>query len=339
MTTNTFPDNLSLFKTRFSDVLKAMLDADELGAFILVLANSMQDEALQQQLKLSLEEKFTQLKNQLEQGKLQAAKDDYDVFSALVSLGLDALPVWEYRQQAPWTLLYNPMRALRPARASSEIIDTLARPFNPEAFHFNKPFLVPEIFWQGDFNKLELRVFYNKFPFAPYHLLIVPEYSQCLPQFLTKKHHQLIWDFVAHYATGLTGLGVAYNSIGAYASINQLHFQGFIQEELLPVEDAIWQHNGGSIAYPIGCYKADNVLDAWEKIQSLHQSKHAYNLLYRAGTCFVLERKFQGTEQSPEWMQGVAWCDLCGVQTLGDRALFEELNQQDISHALLSVSL
>ena len=339
MIVNNFPENLSLFKTHFSDVLEGMLDADELGAFILVLANSMQDSALQQRLKSPLEQKFLLLKKQFERGELQAAKDDYEVFTALVSLGLESLPVWKYRQQAPWTLLYNPMRALRPARSSSEIINTLERPFNSDAFHFNKPFLAPEIFWQGVFNDFELRVFYNKFPFAPYHLLIVPEYRQCLPQYLTEKYHQLIWRFVAHYAEGLKGLGVAYNSLGAYASINQLHFQGFIHDDLLPIEDVNWEHNGGSIAYPIKCDKADNVEDAWEKIQLLHQAKQAYNLLYRAGACYVLERKFQGEEQSPDWVQGIAWCEVCGVQTVGEIGLFKSLNHQDIQRVLLSVSL
>ena len=339
MIVNNFPDNLSLFKTRFSDVLEGMLDADELGAFILVLANSMQDEALQQRLKLPLEKKFKVLKVQFERGELQAAKDDYDVFAALVSLGLDNLPVWEYRQEEPWVLVYNPMRALRPARSSSEVIDTLERPFNPDAFHFNKPFLEPEIFWQGHFNDVALRVFYNKFPFAPYHLLIVPEYRQCLPQFLTEKYHQLIWGFVEHHVEGLNGLGAAYNSLGAYASINQLHFQGFIREALLPVEDTNWAHNGGSIAYPIECYKSDSMKDSWDKIQSLHQSKQAYNVLYRAGVCFVLERKFQGEEQSPEWIQGTAWCEVCGMQTVGNREIFESLKQQDVYRALSSVSL
>ena len=323
----------------FGDVLEGMLDADELGAFILVLANSMQDEALQQRLKLPLEKKFKVLKTQFERGELHAAKDDYDVFSALISLGLDNLSVWEYRQEEPWTLLYNPMRALRPARSSSEVIDTLERPFNPDAFHFNKPFLEPEIFWQGDFNGVELRIFYNKFPFAPNHLLIVPEYKQCLPQFLTEKYHQLMWSFVDHHTEGLDGLGVAYNSLGAYASINQLHFQGFIQDASLPIEDTRWTHNGGAITYPVKCFRTNSMKDAWANIQLLHKSKQAYNLLYRAGSCFVIERKFQGQEPSLEWVQGIAWCEVCGVQTVGNREVFESLNQENIDTILSSVSL
>jgi len=37
------------------------------------------------------------------------------------------------------------------------------------------------------FLREKLRVLYNKFPFAPWHLLIMPEAEQQHPQFLTQK--------------------------------------------------------------------------------------------------------------------------------------------------------
>jgi len=331
-----FPNNLASFKTRFSDVLEKMLVADELGAFILVLANSMQDKALQAQLTPSLKRKFKQLQHSFNNENLQAAKDDYDVFSALVSLGIDKLPVWKYRQALPWRLVYNPMRSLRPARSSGEMITVLQRPFNPDGFHFNKPFLEAEIFWEGESNQVAVRIFYNKFPFAPYHLLIVPDFSQCLPQFLTRKYHLFIWNFVKEHSENLTGLAVAFNSLGAYASINQLHFQSFIEEKLLPIENDVWVHNGGTISYPVDCYKADNSTKAWEFIESLHQLPQAYNLLYRGGCCYIVSRKFQGEEILPDWVQGIAWSETCGVQTLGDQTLFDRLTQEDVMSFLSS---
>ncbi|MCK5917250.1 MAG: hypothetical protein KAG34_02440 [Cocleimonas sp.] len=226
------------------------------------------------------------------------------------------------------------MRALRPARSSGEVIKMLKRPFNPDAFHFNKSFLEPEIFWQGVMNDVELRIFYNKFPFAAYHLLIVPDFKQCLPQFLTEKYHFFIWNFVEQYKNCLTGLGIAYNSLGAYASINQLHFQGFIEEKLLPIEEDLWVHNGGDTAYPLDCQKVCNSVEIWKVIQQLHQSSQAYNLLYRGGCCYVVARKFQGEEVVPDWMQGMAWCEVCGVQTLGNKKQFNRLNQDEITKVL-----
>ena len=132
-------------------------------------------------------------------------------------------------------------------------------------------------------------------------------------------------------------MGVAYNSLGAYASINQLHFQGFISSKNIPIEDESWQHNGGDKVYPIDCYRLDNSADAWLAVQVCHQKKQAYNLLYRAGYCFLVTRKFQGKESSSHWQEGIAWCEVCGLQTVGSRKLFEKLSQQDITDTLLSV--
>ena len=334
MSVNDFPDSLAVFKTRFHEVLAKMLIADELGAFILVLANSLQDETLQSHLSIPLKEKFKQIKAKFDKGALQAVKDDYDVFSALALLGVENLSVWQFRQLSIWKLVYNPMRALRPARSSDDIIKTLHRPFNSDAFHFNKPFLEPEIFWQGRINSVELRVFYNKFPFSAYHLLLVPDFEQCLPQFITEKYHCFIWDFVAQYQQRLTGLSVAYNSLGAYASINQLHFQSFIEDDLLPIEDERWTHNGGDIGYPLACHKVCNSAEAWGVIQQHHQIPQAYNLLYRKGCCYVIVRKFQGREDLPDWMQGMAWREICGVQTLGNKEQFDGLKQDEITQML-----
>lgn len=329
-----FPDSLAVFKDRFHDVLAKMLMTDELGAFILVLANSLQDESLQRQLTIPLKEKYQQLKKKMDNAELQPTKDDADVFAALGLLGLAHLSVWQSRTVSPWTVVYNTMRALRPARSSGESITTLQRPFDADAFHFNKPFLAPEMFWQGKINAVDVQVFYNKFPFAPYHLLIVPDVTHALPQFLTVYYHAFIWDFVAQYAQGLEGLGVAYNSLGAYASINQLHFQGFIQTALLPIEDKVWEHNEGDTAYPMLCHKLTDVTASWRIIKQLHQSQQAYNLLYRKGCCYIVVRMFQGEVTLPEWMQGMAWCEVCGVQTVGDSEDFSALQQNDIKQVL-----
>ena len=55
----------------------------------------------------------------------------------------------------------------------------------------------------------------------------------------------LIWQLVEAQQTVLPGFAVGYNSIGACASVNQLHFQSFIRPEPLPIEQLRWRHNGG----------------------------------------------------------------------------------------------
>ncbi|MFN3786434.1 MAG: hypothetical protein ACK4RS_06295, partial [Thiothrix sp.] len=215
-----FTSTLPVFQTRFAEGLQAMLTPDGLGAFILVLANSMQDTALRQQLAPALQRTFAQL----QQSQPSAPPDDLVTFQALLASGIDCLTHWEYVQRAPWEAVINPLRALRPARGSSDIFMQLHQPFTSNKFHFNKPFLRPEILWEGVWEGLSLRVLYNKFTFAPWHTLIVPDPVAHWPQFLTAHYHERIQALAAASMEHLPGFGIAFNSVGAYASVNHLHF-------------------------------------------------------------------------------------------------------------------
>lgn len=321
------PDLLS-FKTHFATGLKNMLTTDGLGALILVLANSMQDPELFELLQDDLRRNFDELQDRQTTGP----EDDLSVFTALTTTGIQQFSGWEHHALEPWELVVNPLRSLRPARVSSEVFKDIHQPFAPDKFHFNKPFLRPEILWEGDWHGSPLRVLYNKFPFAPWHLLVVPEPAQTLPQFLSQTHHARMMTLVAEQASVLPGLGMAFNSLGAYASINQLHFQGFVRETRLPVELPRWQHRGGDEAYPLECWHTASTQDAWQMIESLHQAKQPYNLLYRADGCYILPRKGQGRVELPNWAQGIAWHEACGVFTLAERHMLEgtgaEISQQ-----------
>lgn len=319
-----------LFKARFAHSLKQMLTPDGLGAFILVLANSMQDAELHALLGDELFTTFTRLKTSHPAGP----EDDQSVFAALATTGINSLTPWEQHKLAPWEVVVNPLRSLRPARVSSEVFSTLHQPFNPERFHFNKPFLRPEILWEGIWNGTQLRVLYNKFPFAPWHLLVVPEPARTLPQYLTRNHHALMMALVAREANRLPGLGMAFNSLGAYASVNQLHFQGFVRATPFPVELPHWQHNGGSQPYPLQCWRSASVQESWRLLERLHQANQPYNLLYRAEGCYILPRKGQGTVALPAWAQGIAWHEACGVFTLADSQTASQLDAGVIASQL-----
>jgi ATP adenylyltransferase/5',5'''-P-1,P-4-tetraphosphate phosphorylase II len=224
---------------------------------------------------------------------------------------------------------------MRPARSSETVVEHIHQSFNPNAFHFNKPFLKSEIFWEGEWAGKEYRVLYNKFPFAPWHLLIVPEANRQQPQFLTKEAHQDIFK-LSTKSMHLSGLGIAYNSLGANASINQLHFQGFIFDQALPIEAPGWKQNGGNKQYPVNCYNYSSHKLAWQKIKQLHAKNQPYNLLYRNGFCYVIPRKGQGKVGLSEWVSGIGWYEISGMFTLldYDRALhlsansiYKELNK------------
>lgn len=314
------------FKADFINGLRAMLSSDSLGAFILVLANSMQDEKLHQALAKDLAKQFDFLHKQ----KITGPEDDVAVFSALQQRGIEQLSQWETVTKYPWELIYNPLRALRPARSAAQMVEQIQQAFDPSKFHFNKPFLRPEILCESEWRSLPMRVLYNKFPFAPWHVLIVPEPKKQQPQFLNQAIHQKMMALATEQAEIFAGFGLAFNSLGAYASVNQLHFQGFIKDTPLPIELTQWEHNGGEIAYPLHCYRYDNASDAWQMIESYHQQNQPYNLLYRKGYCYVLPRKGQGSVALPDWAQGIAWYELCGVFTLSDKNTIENLSTAQI---------
>lgn len=329
---------LAQFKTLFAEKLRSMLSPDELGAFILVLSNSLQDRASQQILKTDLMAMFVELNNRHKTGELTAPQDDLEVFEKIKNKGVGSLTVWENIVQAEWELLYNPMRALRPERASAEKIETIFREFDNNKFHFNKPFLCPEILWEGEWHNVPLKVLYNKFPFVPYHLIIVPQAELELPQYLLKQHHQLIWQLLAEQSDIFTGLGVGYNSLGACASVNQLHFQSFIQAEKLPIEKSLWQHNGGIHDYPMRCVKTTSAEESWVMIEQMHEYNQPYNLLYRQGCCYLLPRKMQGSEQVAERVQGAGWIEECGVFNVANKKHGKNLTAEFLYADLQSLS-
>ena len=74
-------------ESAFIDGLESMLENDELGVFILVLANALFDDKLWKILKPALSNKFEQLKS----CPITGAPDDVDVFNQLTKLNFNEL--------------------------------------------------------------------------------------------------------------------------------------------------------------------------------------------------------------------------------------------------------
>ena len=332
-------ENINQFKNLFVDQLKNMLSADELGAFILVLANSQQDELLKKELQADLETTFIALKNNFNAGKLKATQDDIDVFRQLLGVELQDIPSWLYKTAGVWEVTFNSMRQLRPTRVSSQILNSIKMDFDETKFHFNKPFLTPEILWQGSYNDIKLRVLYNKFPFSDYHLLIAVSPEKNRSQELTQETHQAI-AYLAKSVDGLfPGFGVGFNSLAAGASVNHMHFQGFVREQIFPVENNCWKHNGGDIDYPLKVKRFDNAEQAWLCLSDLINQDIAYNCLYRSNICYVMPRKYQGSVKLPDWLMGAGWLDVAGVMTVSDNETFNAIDSRSIENALAMMSV
>lgn len=311
---NFLAPHLASFQQNFRSQLEIMLQSEQLGAFILVLANSLQDKTLQTALSNSIHQRYLEL----DTSTTHAAADDLYVFSQLQNININALSCWQKSTSEPWQLIYNNLRSMRPARASKQPFEGLYQPFKPDTFNFNKPFLKPEIFWEGTYQNLHCRVLYNKFPFAPWHLLIVPEPEKQQPQYINKNNHFYIQKLVLS-SQHLTGFAVGYNSLGAYASVNQLHFQGFIRESPLPIEANHWQHHKGHSLYPLDCHFYNSPQHSWQHIEKLHQQNQPYNLFYTEAGCYVIPQ--QGQKKILKTTLGnIAWYEACGMFTVTTKA-------------------
>jgi hypothetical protein len=322
----------------FADGLAAMLEKHPgLGVYILVLANAAYDTRLWAQLSPALSERHAELAaaitDTLRRGqKLSEPDDDVLVFLKLHAIGFEHLKTMESRRAGPWDVLFNPIRALRPPRISGLKFESLLRPFDPTGFHFNQTFLAREIFWEGELAGKPARILYNKFPFARLHGLLVPEPLRQAPQCLTPELHGWAWSICTQ--SGLPGLCLGYNSYGAGASVNHLHFQSFVQPNPLPVQDARFAHNGGAQPYPLPCQRFTDAETAWSQLDQLHQHNLPYNLIYSQGCLHLVARVPQDSSQLNAQSRGFGWSEMAGAVTLFSRDAFESLSATEFEAEL-----
>ncbi|RLW71777.1 MAG: hypothetical protein B6D71_00360 [gamma proteobacterium symbiont of Stewartia floridana] len=326
----------------FASGLERLLQQPGVGSYILVHANASFDAEIYQTLKSQLARRFEQhaefCRQTLSEGReLVGAADDNLVFLKLMAIGFDGVHAAEFRDEEDWELQFNHIRAFRPSRMTSEPVLGISRPFDPDGFHFNKPFLRREAFWSGDLQGVGVELLYNKFPFVPMHCLLVPDRTQRQPQLLTRKYHDYVWQLAERLWNGLPGVGIAYNSFAAYASVNHLHFQLFIRPEPLPLMRDHWRHNGGERDYPLNCEIYESAAEAWQRIESLHRSEVSYNLIYQPGRLYCIPRKRQGSYQHQPWTRGFAWYELAGGFTTFSRSDFDTLDAQAIIQELVKL--
>jgi hypothetical protein len=319
----------------FAAGLERQLEDGGLGAFILVVANASFEadlwERMRDRLRPAHERLAQRIRSRLRAGEqLIDAQDDQLVFLKLVAMELDALGPTEYRCPDGWELQHNLIRGLRPQRFASEVADGIRTPFDPHCFNFTLAFLDKELLWQGEMNGHSVRFYYNKFPFVRRHLLMVPHADTCRPQYLTREMLFYAWRLLDGFGDRLDGAGIGYNSYGAFASVNHLHFQLFERPEPLPVESARWRHNGGAEAYPAPCIVADSAAAAWELVRDLHHGSQAYNLLLRPGRLYALPRRLQGSYTASDWAPGHAWYEMAGGAVISRRPVFERIGAPEL---------
>lgn len=329
------------FRQYFGEQLRAVLKNQQLGAFILVLANALSRPELRQLLAATLQQRFEQWQNYLQNTSAGSVKslpaDDLAVFKALCEIDLEQLHCAQTRAIDHWRLQYHPLRSLRPARSSAQAVANLQQPFNHQGFHFNKAFLQKELLWQGTMAGREVRLLYNKFPFADYHGLMVIDGDRCKPQFLQSRdcdEAQRIHD----HLSATTTMGMAYNSLGAYASINHQHWQTFVSDQAYPIENECWQHQGGERVYPLSVACYDSLPRCYPEVAALQRNNQAFNLLLRAEKVYLIRRKRQGEYAHSNWSSGFAWSEVAGMVMTRLEKEFHTLDADDINQEFARLS-
>jgi diadenosine tetraphosphate (Ap4A) HIT family hydrolase len=344
MSTQPF-DSPDTFRAAFAQGLGGLLCEDcGLGAYILVFNNAAFDAGLRAALGPALAGRFAVFSAAFQEALKRGADpaeppDDVAVFLRMMAVGYGGLAPVDLRRAGPWELQFNPVRAFRPARSAGERLTALRRPFDPSTFHFNKPFLRLETFWSGNYEGRRLDFLFNKFPFVELQTIVVPDREFESPQFLTRADHDLAWSLTGAVGESMPGVVTGYNSLGAFASINHLHFHLTPRERPLPLMEPAWRHNGGSADYPIPCQVFDRCGPAWKEIDALQRRDQAFNLLYAPGRLYCLPRRHQGDYTLPGWCGGQAWYELAGGFICFDAARFQLLQADEIRATMAAAAM
>ena len=135
------------------------------------------------------------------------------------------------------------------------------------------------------------------------------------------------------------GFGIDFNSMAAGASVNHMHFQGFVRERSFPIENKKWRHNGGEIDYPLTAWRFDDMASAWQCLRKLIHQDVAFNCMYRGSSCYVIPRKHQGAVDLPDWLAGAGWMDVAGVMTVSNKEIFNTISSGSIQNSLVLVAI
>jgi ATP adenylyltransferase/5',5'''-P-1,P-4-tetraphosphate phosphorylase II len=330
-----------LFREEFNRGLLRLAGQGELGPFILACANAS-FEHLFDDFREVLHQQYQALYQRYRQAflagiNLDVVDEDLLVFLKLHAIGFDHIEPSIMRREGLWKMQFNHLRSFRPRRITQFVHQGMWQAYDEDDFNFNKPFMARECFWQGELLGRQIDLFYNKYPFADLHGLLVMDRQQCRPQLLERDDHQYIFELAAALQPGMPGVGFGYNSYGAYASVNHLHFQMFVDPEGLPVTDWRWRHNGGDEEYPAGCHAFADMQEAWVCIQQLHDQAQPYNLLYVAERVFVYPRRTQGMVAVPDWSSGFTWYELSGAMICFNYDDYSQLQSAQIADHLAAL--
>ncbi len=254
------------------------------------------------------------------------------------------------KEKSRYELSYIFLRGLRDPGVVKKKYIAIDDPYNKEK---DSPFInaePKEHFQNGILNGVEYELFYHLYPYAPFHFMVIPERMERHNQYVDNKWLKFAWDFLN--SANDPNLRIAYNSLGAYASQNHLHFQGFyVTEELAPpIEQTIDstdidQIGKGSLKWPIPhclVFKGNDesvVTNAYQYIERIVKKAKAnpytiaFNFYIKPGSITVIPRKHQSTcvehlNGEGKFSTGPAWIEMLGTWIIPKENYFDTDEQK-----------
>ena len=337
-----------LYKNAFEEGLIDCLNNRTAGTFILACANIYQHPELLKKHNTCLSEVYTYIKDYYQRcshnnEQPNDTDDDILVMNQIIAIDIKNLKPPQTKQlkidTAIFQINFNQLRSFRPTRMSSVQNVYLNNVFNQNSFHFDKLFLKKEMFAEGIYNDRQISLFYNKFPFVEYHALLVVDKALHRNQFLTKDYLEYSFQLQSSGQQKIPELVIAYNSIGAGASVNHLHFHIFLETKPLAVFSPGVIHNGGSEPYPVLFRVFNNIEECWNYLQQLHDANTPYNLLFKNSKIFCLPRK-PPSKVFPDFnVSSYGWSEMAGIFTLSNKDSFAQVSIDDLLETIRSVSI
>jgi Ap4A phosphorylase N-terminal domain len=337
-------DSEQQFKQAFNQGLVQLLSSHQsAGTFILALANFIQHPELYKVNQSLILDVYSQLSSYYQQAldsalEVEGAKDDIKVMRSIIRIGLENIKKSDVRhiEDGSWAIYFNHLRSFRPERMSNQKVKSIDVEFDSDSFNFNKPFLEKEIFVEQVVNERKISLLYNKFPFADYHGLLVLERDKEHKQYLSKDIFHYIWAMYSNIKLSIKNQVIAYNSLGAGASVNHLHFQTCIMDKPLSIASKKWLHNGGTTKYPAECLVLNSKEEAWQCIDNLQCNNIPFNFILLDDNFYCLPRclDFVKSEAIPQ----VGWFEMAGAYSLANNDIFQSLEKDKIREVLSSMS-
>lgn len=279
-----------------------------------------------------------------------------EAFKRIDSLGFVRIERPERQKVGEFVFQYNLVRGFRPKRNARVSDVALDAKFDPIGFHYGKKEADPEVFATNkESQDLNMDFLYNRYAFAPYHFLLVPNRGSGHNQFIdSDKDREIIdssWQLVHDKGLG-NGIRLCYNSLGAHASVNHLHFQGFflVDDWDLPIDKYL---NNGNFKQDNFYMKGASFIPEGDAVKGLVKFIQEMNDGYRKGEklsysyymtpkgimCFPrkhqgdsLYRGLLGDVESPEAIStGFAFYELLGEILTPRRVEFEDEDSKDIA--------